>query len=127
MEAPVDASASMDIDHDSRVPSVPSSPPMSPGNPQEKNGGRDEDLNEDSSPVPPPHWINTSSSQPSVPQLPVSQPPTPQPRTDAEACKVLGNKYFIQRDFKKAIGEYTKGGCPGPELTIFCFLLNRTD
>lgn len=114
MEAFVDASAStVDAEHE-RAPSVPSSPPMSPGYFQEGNGARDDDLNGDSSPVPPPHWINMSSTQPSTPQISVPQLSTPLPKPDPEAFKAAGNKFFLQKDYRKAIEEYTKGGYPNP-------------
>lgn len=116
MEAPGEALPAMDVEYDSRVPSVPSSPPpMSPGIYQDH--GRDEDRNGDSSPIPPPHGINTTSSPSPVPKTPLPAPPPiqplqpPLPTIDAEACKTLGNKYFIAKDYKKAIKEYTRGGC----------------
>lgn len=114
MEAPVDASAStVDAEYE-RSPSVPSSPPMSPGYFQDGNGVREDDLTGDSSPVPPPHWINMSSTQPSTPQISVPQLSTPLPKPDPEAFKAAGNKFFLQKDYRKAIEEYTKGGYPKP-------------
>lgn len=117
MEAPGEALPSMDVEYDSRAPSVPSSPPpMSPGIYQDLKSGRDEDRNSDSSPIPPPHGVNTTSSPPSAPKLPFPPPPPiqpllpQQPTIDPEACKTLGNKYFIAKDYKKAIKEYTRGG-----------------
>lgn len=116
MEAPGEALPAMDVDYDSRAPSVPSSPPpMSPGIYQDL--GRDEDRNGDSSPIPPPHGINTTSSPSPAPKTPFPAPPPVQPlqpqlpTIDAEACKTLGNKYFIAKDYKKAVKEYTRGGC----------------
>lgn len=99
MEAPGEASTAMDMDHDESLPSAPSSPPpLAPGAFQEMNGGINDDrINGNSSPVPPPHRTNPFSS------------PPPQPTIDPEACKSLGNKYFITKDYKKAIAEYTKG------------------
>lgn len=114
MEAPVDASASMVDAEQERAPSVPSSPPMSPGYFQEVNGAMDDDLNGGSSPVPPPHWINIISTQPSTPQISVPQLSTPQPKPDPEAFKAAGNKFFLQKDYRKAIEEYTKGGYSNP-------------
>lgn len=115
MEVPVDASASMvDAEHE-RAPSVPSSPPMSPGFFQEVNGARDDELDGGSSPVPPPHWINISSTQqPSTPQIPVPPFSAPLPKPDPEAFKAAGNKFFLQKDYRKAIEEYTRGGYPNP-------------
>lgn len=118
MEAPGEAPPSMDFEYESRAPSVPSSPlPMSSGIFQDLKGGRDEDLNHDSSPVPPPHGISTTSSPPPAAKTPFPPPPPiqplqpQQPTIDPEACKTLGNKYFIAKDYKRAIKEYTRGGC----------------
>lgn len=52
------------------------------------------DTNGDSTPVPPPHKV---------------QSPPPKPAIDPEACKATGNKYFKAKDYPKAIAEYTKG------------------
>ena len=51
-------------------------------------------VNGDSSPVPPPHKAPS---------------PPPKPAFDPEACKALGNKYFKAKDYTKAVQEYTKG------------------
>lgn len=128
MEGPSEAS-SMEIDQDGTTPSVPSSPlPMTPGAFQEMNGGTYEDrMSSDTSPVPPPHGPNTTSLPSSQPSQ-SSQPPQPaqpaQPAVDPEACKSLGNKYFIAKDYTKAIKEYTKGGHPPWTLVvvILCFV-----
>ena len=81
---------------------------MTPGAFQELNGGTYEDrTNSDTIPIPPPHGSKITSSPPPQPAQP-SQPA--QPTVDAEACKALGNKYFIAKDYSKAIKEYTKGG-----------------
>jgi len=50
-------------------------------------------------PVPPPH-----KSNPTSPAAPVA--PTPE---DAEAFKAAGNKFYKEKNYKKAIEEYTKG------------------
>ena len=47
-------------------------------------------------PVPPPH-----RSQPSS--------PVPTPEAEAEAYKLAGNKFFKEKEFRRAIDEYTKG------------------
>jgi DnaJ homolog subfamily C member 7 len=47
-------------------------------------------------PVPPPH-----RSQPTS--------PIPTPAAEAEAYKAAGNKFFKEKDYRKAIDEYTKG------------------
>lgn len=109
MESPGEVSSSMEAEPQSRGPSRPSSPPpRSPGFFQEINGGTNDDRNGDSSPIPPPHGIKTTSPPPLAWSQPPQQPPQ-QPSVDAEACKSLGNKYFIAKDYKKAIKEYTKG------------------
>ena len=104
MEPHGEASSSMEVDQDESMPSLPSSPlPVTPGAFRDVNGGMyDDRANGDDSPVPPPHGPYTTSSPP-----PHTQPP--QPTIDAEACKSLGNKYFIAKDYKKAIKEYTRG------------------
>jgi hypothetical protein len=119
MEAPGEASVAMDVEQDESVPSAPSSPPpVPPTSFQELNGGINHDriiddrINGDSSPVPPPHRINTFSSPPQPP------PPPPPPTIDPEACKSLGNKYFSSKDYKKAIAEYTKGKLNCPSVFI---------
>lgn len=117
MDAPGEAVPSMEVDDESPTPSVSSSPPMSPGFFPDIPGGMDDDRNGDSSPVPPPHGINTTSSPPPAPKSSFPAPPSipplqpQQPTVDAEACKTLGNKYFIAKDYKRAVKEYTKGGC----------------
>jgi len=50
-------------------------------------------------PAPPPH-----KSNPSSPAAPAA--PTPE---DAEAFKAAGNKFYKEKNYKKAIEEYTKG------------------
>lgn len=50
-------------------------------------------------PAPPPH-----KSNPTSPAAPVA--PTPE---EAEAFKALGNKFYKEKNYKKAIEEYTKG------------------
>lgn len=51
-------------------------------------------MNNESSPVPPPHKIPSPPAKPDI---------------DPEACKAIGNKYFKAKDYTKAIQEYTKG------------------
>ena len=64
-----------------------------PGPHQHTNGVSDQ-MNDDDSPIPPPH--KTPS-------------PPPKPAYDPEACKATGNKYFKARDYTRAVQEYTKG------------------
>ena len=83
----------MDIDWES-----PSSPINALGAFQESDGGTSEDhVNGETSPVPPPHTVNPTTS------------PPPKPAIDPELCKAVGNKYFKAKDYQKAIQEYSKG------------------
>lgn len=109
MEGPSEVSSHMDIDQGSAAASAPPSPtPLTSGAFQEANGGMyDDRVYGDASPLPPPHAPNTTSSP--VPQ-PLQPPQPTQPTIDPEACKSLGNKYFVAKDYTKAIKEYTKGG-----------------
>jgi DnaJ family protein C protein 7 len=76
----------------------------------------------DGAPPPPPHKSNPSS-------------PTPTPKDDAESYKAAGNRFFKDRNYFKAIEQYSKGmilsekrgsfDCLGPEVSlqiadIFC-------
>ena len=70
------------------------------GTNQHLNGEPDhEQMNGDSSPIPPPH--KTPS-------------PPPKPAYDPEVCKATGNKYFKAKDYTRAAQEYTKGEEPPP-------------
>lgn len=103
------------IDMDSNGPDVKSSPaaPRTPsyiGHPH--SGGKDDEpTNGMSSPIPPPHAERPKSS------------PPPKPSVDAEACKALGNKYFVAKDYTKAIKEYTKAVDAVPDSPVY--LANR--
>lgn len=50
----------------------------------------------DGAPTPPPHKSNPSS-------------PTPTPLEDAESYKAAGNRFFKERNYTKAIEQYSKG------------------
>lgn len=109
----------MEVDQEEEGPAstLPSSPPpMSPQTQPSTNGvsngasnginGGMNGMNEDGSPIPPPHKTPTSPP----PQEAQSQPQQPpKPTVDAEACKAAGNKFFKAKDYDKAIAEYTKG------------------
>lgn len=83
----------MDVDSDTSGPH------------QHTNGVSDhEQMNNDGSPIPPPH--KTPS-------------PPPKPAYDPEACKAIGNKYFKAKDYTRAVQEYTKGEELPPD---FCHL-----
>lgn len=93
----------MDVDHEEEPvsPSTSSSPSLAPGPFLTPNGvdhAKNDNVNGDGSPVPPPH-----RAPPAEPQ------PPPKPTIDAEACKAAGNKFFKMGDYDKAIKEYSKG------------------
>ena len=100
MSALSDPPTPMDVERDGDTSSAASSPPpTAPSEYPDVNGSTDDsDMERTTSPVPPPHRF-----------MPTTSPP-PKPALDPEACKALGNKYFNQRDYVKAIAEYTKGG-----------------
>ena len=103
------------MDVDSNGPDVKSSPvpartPSFFGQPNGEAKEK-EPSNGMSSPIPPPHA-----------EKPVSSPP-PKPAVDAEACKALGNKYFVAKDYTRAIQEYTKAVNAAPDSPIY--LANR--
>lgn len=52
--------------------------------------------NHEDAPVPPPHKSNPSS-------------PVPTPQDDAEAYKAAGNRLFKEKNYTKAIEQYSKG------------------
>lgn len=86
----------MDVDSDTSGPH------------QHANGVSDhEQINNDGSPIPPPH--KTPS-------------PPPKPAYDPEACKAIGNKYFKAKDYTRAVQEYTKGEHLPPSPVIFTLL-----
>ena len=60
------------------------------------NGGTTSPPPQGDIPVPPPH-----KSQPSSPK--------PSPAEEAESFKNLGNKFFKEKNYARAIEEYTKG------------------
>ncbi|KAL8732316.1 MAG: hypothetical protein Q9181_004003 [Wetmoreana brouardii] len=98
MSMPSDPPTPMDIDRDGDTSSTPSSPPPTASNGYpDLNGATDEmDMEGPTSPVPPPHRLKPAT------------PPPPKPALDPEDCKALGNKYFKNQDYVKAIAEYTK-------------------
>lgn len=84
----------MDIDREG-----PSSPPIntSAAFPESDGGASEDHANGETSPVPPPHSVNPTTS------------PPPKPFIDPEICKAVGNKYFKSKDYQRAIQEYSKG------------------
>ena len=86
---------SMDIDQEP-VDSAPSTPPQTSSAQTNfavpiPNGTTHEDV-----PAPPPHRSNPSS-------------PAPNPEEDAEAYKAAGNRFFKEKNYGKAIEQYSKG------------------
>lgn len=92
----------MDADQEEPLsPSTSSSPSLAPGPFAAPNGVehvKNDTVNGDGTPVPPPH-----RAPPTEPQ------PPPKPTIDAEVCKAAGNKFFKMGDYDKAIKEYSKG------------------
>ncbi|KAI1653168.1 hypothetical protein F4813DRAFT_400300 [Daldinia decipiens] len=90
----------MDLDKD--TPAVPptSPPPLQtqsftiPVNPSPTNGVKKDANEETEGPAPPPHRSNPSS-------------PVPTDAETAEAHKADGNRFFKQKDYARAIAEYT--------------------
>lgn len=78
------------------------------GTNQHLNGADDEQMNGDSSPIPPPHQTPS---------------PPPKPAYDPEVCKATGNKYFKAKDYTRAAQEYTKGEeLPPSPWSLPCFM-----
>ncbi|KAL8873831.1 MAG: hypothetical protein Q9174_000760 [Haloplaca sp. 1 TL-2023] len=114
MSVPSDPPTPMDVDQDGEASSTTSTPPPSASNGFfDVNGAANEPVTEGpTSPVPPPHRYKPST------------PPPPKPAVDPEACKALGNKYFKNQDYVKAIAEYTKALSVEPESVTY--LSNRS-
>ncbi|KAL8998495.1 MAG: hypothetical protein Q9169_002438 [Polycauliona sp. 2 TL-2023] len=103
----------MDVDHDDDASSPSSSPPpIDPTSFSDANGStNDADTESPASPIPPPHRFKPTPSPPAKPAL------------DPEECKMLGNKYFKNHDYIKAIAEYTKALSVEPQSVTY--LSNR--
>lgn len=90
---------SMDID---REPVNGASSPPPPAASQKSSAQRNfsvpipNGISHDQAPPPPPHKSNPSS-------------PTPTPQDDAEAYKGAGNRFFKEKNYPKAIEQYSKG------------------
>ncbi|KAI4177111.1 MAG: hypothetical protein LQ343_000593 [Gyalolechia ehrenbergii] len=113
MSALSDPPTPMDVDRDEDASSAASTPPpAAPNSYPDTNGAPNHsDMERTTSPIPPPHRF-----------MPTTSPP-PKPAVDPEACKVLGNKYFKNKDYVKAIAEYTKALSVEPESVTY--LSNR--
>ncbi|KAI4140660.1 MAG: hypothetical protein L6R39_005696, partial [Caloplaca ligustica] len=115
MSVPSDPPTPMDVDPNGDASSAASTPPPAASNNYTDVSGDadDEDFERTTSPVPPPHRFIA----------PTSPPPPPKPSLDPEACKALGNKYFKNKDYVKAIAEYTKALSVEPQSVTY--LSNR--
>ncbi|CAL8576446.1 hypothetical protein XPA_002328 [Xanthoria parietina] len=113
MSAPTDPPTPMDVDQDGDASSASSSPPPTdPTSFSDANGSTNDAEPEDpTSPVPPPHRFKPTTSPPAKPAL------------DPEECKALGNKYYKNSDFVRAIAEYTKALSVEPQSVTY--LSNR--
>ncbi|KAL8777019.1 MAG: hypothetical protein Q9203_002979 [Teloschistes exilis] len=111
MSVPSDPPTPMDIDQDGDTSSAASSP-QSIVYPDTNANVDDTDTEGPTSPVPPPHRFKPPTS------------PPPAPALDPEACKVLGNKFFKNQDYVKAIAEYTKALSVEPQSVTY--LSNRS-
>lgn len=90
-------SNSMDIDREPVNGATPSTPPRQSAQSNFSvpipNGTSHEEAQ---APPPPPHKSNPSS-------------PTPTPQDDAESYKAAGNRFFKDKNYNKAIEQYSKG------------------
>lgn len=93
----------MDIDPPSSA-AAPSSPPRQESPPAADKTGEEtppatngsSSPKKEDAPAPPPHTTDPNS-------------PPPTPADEAEIFKNLGNKFFKERDYRRAIDEYSKG------------------
>lgn len=106
MSAQSDPPTPMEVDQNGDASSAASTPPPAAPitYPDTDDAADDGDFERTTSPIPPPHRF--------IPPTPPPPPAPPKPSVDAEACKALGNKYFKNKDYVKAIAEYTKGRQP---------------
>ncbi|KAL8802262.1 MAG: hypothetical protein Q9182_003913 [Xanthomendoza sp. 2 TL-2023] len=105
----------MEVEQDDNTSSASSSPPPGASTSySDANGSindNDTDMEGPTSPVPPPHRFKPSPSPPAKPAL------------DPEECKAMGNKYFKNQDYVRAIAEYTKALSVEPQSATY--LSNR--
>lgn len=86
---------SMDIDQEP-VNGTPTSPQQNTSAQANFSVPIPNGTNHEDAPAPPPHKSNPSS-------------PTPTPEEDAEAYKGAGNRFFKEKNYTKAIEQYSKG------------------
>ncbi|KAL8689199.1 MAG: hypothetical protein Q9224_004696 [Gallowayella concinna] len=115
MSVPTDPLPAMDVAQEDGTSSTSSTPPpRASASYSDANGstnGNDTDMEGPTSPVPPPHRFKPSTSPPAKPAL------------DPEECKAMGNKYFKNQDYVRAIAEYTKALSVEPQSATY--LSNR--
>ncbi|KAL8901463.1 MAG: hypothetical protein Q9207_005186 [Kuettlingeria erythrocarpa] len=116
MSAQSDPPTPMEVDQNGDASSAASTPPPTAPitYPDTDDAADDGDFERTTSPIPPPHRFIPPTSPPPAP---------PKPSIDAEACKALGNKYFKNKDYLKAIAEYTKALAVEPQSVTY--LSNR--
>ncbi|KAK5136352.1 hypothetical protein LTR08_003478 [Meristemomyces frigidus] len=102
-----DSSGGVPVPADDPMETTPA--PETPGAVPQSNGvnGEHGEHEEASKPVPPPH----------------RSPPPEKPAVDAEACKAAGNKFYKEKQYEKAIAEYTKAIDADPQASTY--LSNR--
>ncbi|KAF2395540.1 TPR-like protein [Trichodelitschia bisporula] len=116
----------MDIDRDFTPPVQPSASPANMAAPPPPPAGFQRmNADEEVAPRPPPHRVPTSPAPvPAKPKSAPAPPPAPPtPTVDAEAYKAAGNKFFKNREYDKAIKEYTKAIEADPKAATY--LANR--
>lgn len=94
MDVDVDVDSDVQPDAGSQISQPPTPGSNAPGafpSPEQNNSANGDSREPTKSPTPPPHRVNT------------------QPKIDPEAAKASGNKYFKNKDYKRAIAEYSKG------------------
>jgi len=99
VDVDVDVDSDVQADAGSQISQPPTPGSNAPGafpSPEQNSANGDSrEQTKSPTPPPPPHRVNT------------------QPKMDPEAAKASGNKYFKNKDYKRAITEYSKGKiCP---------------
>lgn len=105
----------MNVDVESPRDAPNSPPPQArsppPSEPPKANGSNGTGAPNIEGPAPPPHRSNPTS--------PVASPPSATPE-EAEEFKTAGNAFYKNKDYKRAIEQYTKGKlCPLQYYQIF--------
>ena len=95
----------MDVDREPVVNGAASSPASSPQQPSAQTNFSVPIPDNTDAPAPPPHKSNPSS-------------PITTPEDDAEQYKAAGNRHFKEKNYPKAIEQYTKGQLPPPPFSF---------